>query len=103
MNPLCAGCDGPAVDALTVHYRYPREEFLPEAADPWYVIGATYLLTCGSPACGATALLAALDEVITNAAFAYGRLLDREDLDIIQVGHPEDLTYYALDDDGEES
>lgn len=97
MTPECAGCGGPVIDRLSVQYRYPRDAYLPEAVDPWWVHGGMPLLSCGSLACGAAALLAAIDKHITEIALAMRRLLEPEDFEVLQIGHPADLTYDFMD------
>ena len=98
MIPSCPGCGiSPALDSLTVHYQYPRAVPIMEAADPWFVFGSSPIRTCGSVSCQAAGLLAVLDEVITDTALTSGRLLDREDVRIVEVGRPEDLTYRFID------
>lgn len=83
-------CGEPATDRLSIAYRYSRPEPIPEAADPWHVQGGTSMFTCGSPACEASAMLAAVDEVIVNSAVHHGHLLSPEDVQIIHIGHPGD-------------
>jgi hypothetical protein len=102
MIPTCAGCGGPALDRLTVRYRYARDVIIPEAADPWYVHGGAPLRSCGSTACGASALLAVMEEVITKVMLAHGRLLKPADLQITGVGHPADFSDIIISP-GEES
>ena len=102
MIPVCAGCGGPPLQRLTLTYRYPRDEFEPEAVDPWCVHGSAPMRSCGSPACGAAALLATIDEIITDHAFYLGVLLEREDVHIVHIGAPGECPIYVLDDDGED-
>ena len=95
----CPVCGGPAWDSLTVSYRYPRAECLPQAQDPWNVWGWSYLRTCGSVGCQADGLLAVVDEIITNTAVTHGRLLNPEDLVITRIGQRGDLTVFGGSDD----
>ena len=46
-------CGEPATVPLYLHYRRPREQFEPEAADPWNVHGSYPVMTCGAAGCEA--------------------------------------------------
>lgn len=65
--PFCA-CGQPLALRLFVHYRYPRTECEPMAADPWFVHGApgSDLLTCGDPKCEPDALMAIREHIIDH-------------------------------------
>lgn len=88
MTPQCPGCGQGATDCLTLSYRYPRAEYLPEAADPWNVQGSSPVRTCGSVACEAAAVLTAVDEIITRTAVNSGHLLNPPDVQILGVAPP---------------
>jgi len=98
MIPVCPGCDGPVQHRLCVQYKYPRNDFLPEAVDPWYVHGSAPLLTCGSPACGAVGLLSVIDRIVTDVAVTLGRLLDPDDVHVLQVAPPGEIVLFVVDD-----
>ena len=50
-------CGHDAIFRQHVRYSYPRDEFLPEAVDPWRVHGGGYSIrTCGNPECEQVAL-----------------------------------------------
>jgi hypothetical protein len=99
MMPTCPACGEPAPDRLTIRYRYPRPACIPEAADPWHVHGSRSLRTCGSVACGAAALLAVIDEIISDAAIVFGHMLGHEDVHITGVGRPGDFTWIVSPED----
>jgi len=102
MTPECPGCGQPAAARLSIRYRYPRAEYLPEAADPWHVQGCSPLWACGSVACEAAGLLAVVDEVITDTAVHHGQLLNPEDVQVLHVGHPGDPAGIAVMWDGDD-
>lgn len=89
----CAGCGGAVLDQLSVCYRRPGR--IVNAAGG-YAYGSASLRTCGSPACGAAAMLAVIEEIIADLA-TVGRLVAREDIEIMRVGHLEDFTYHVID------
>jgi hypothetical protein len=91
-------CGDPATEHLTIRYQYPRAEYLPEAADPRNVLGSAPVITCGSVACEAEALLAVQDQVITDVAVNSGHLLSAEDVRIIHVGRPGEAPFGTVDD-----
>lgn len=55
-------CGEPVTSAIYLRYRLPREQFLPEAMDPWYVNGSSPASTCGAPGCEAEAYAALFAE-----------------------------------------
>jgi hypothetical protein len=96
---LCAGCGKPATFGnLTMRFSYPRDVFIPGAADPWNVHGSSPVRTCGSAECEADGLLAAIDEIVTDTAVGLGRLIDREDVRVTAIGRPGDFTWIVAED-----
>lgn len=102
---LCA-CGQPAATTLHVHYKYPRREYLPEACDPWYVHGGGYhLLTCGDPACEASAYLAVREQIIDDMVMLWPPDLQPSDAQLagveLAIHEPGDLSWIAgtVDDD----
>jgi hypothetical protein len=91
MPPPPCQCGEPATERLTVRYRYPRAEPVPEAMDPYYVHGGGGLGTCGSPACEAAAMLAHRAALISIVRKHGGRELAGDEIDITAV-RPQDIT-----------
>jgi hypothetical protein len=86
----CSQCGKLAEQCLYVHYRYPRTEVIPEPSGPYYVNGGGgRLLVCGSPVCGATAMLAKQERILFDAR---NPALERSQIELF-IRTPEDVVY----------
>ena len=79
-------CGQPAILQQSVHYSYPREQYLPEAKDPWSVHGGGYCIrTCSSPQCADAALADCRVRIIDDSVLLPHAWLSNEQIDGLEL------------------